>query len=351
MVPTKHANVTQRLSGLSPKILGRRAAATAMFAACFAHAEQAPIAIAYEADPGCPTIEEFVRKVAQRAENVAVVPSQSPAAQVHVQLRASENMVLGRMELKRESGAYVRELVGITCDEAASVLAFVLAQTLLPERASDSTTDAGVEPRIVETTRTVIPPTVIDRPPPPPAGAPTRLEWWAAAEAGLRKVPVPSWALTEAAYVELRLGGTAGIVPSFELGVVHSGPAELTTPNWSARVSWLAGRAAICPARIALLPHINVVPCIGTHVGGFWASGTPSAGRGEARSETAPWVDVLAALRIDVHASNSVSLRLGFEAIAVGTRYDLAFDNPNTVAFPMPTVTGAASLGVVLKIW
>ena len=327
------------------------AAAIGSFWASSAHAERAPIAIAYDAGPDCPTVEEFVRKVAQRAENVDVVPSNSPAAQVHVQLHPSGNIVMGRLELRRESGAYVRELVGSSCDEAASALAFVLAQTLLPDRASDATPDSAVEPGIVESTRTVIPPTTIERPPAPAVGAAALLDWWAGAEAGLRRAPVPIWMIKEAVFIELRLGRTAGLVPSLELGVVHSGPASITTtPDWTAQVTWLAGRVAICPARIGLGSRVFVVPCIGTHVGGFWTSGTPLGGRGEGRSATAPWVDGMAALRLDVQASDAVSLRLGFEAIAVISRYDLVFDNPNTVAFQMPTTTGAASVGVVLRI-
>ena len=351
MVPANRAKLARWSSRDSSRMGGSCAAIIASFWGSFAYAARAPIAIAYDAGPDCPTVEEFVRKVAQRAENVDVVPSESPAAQVHVQLHPSGNIVVGRLELRRESGAYVRELVGSSCDEAASALAFVLAQTLLPDRAADATPDAAVEPGIVESTRTVIPPTTIARPPPPDARAPAVLDWWAGAEAGLRRTPVPSWMIKEAVFIELRLGRTAGLVPSLELAVVHSGPASVATADWTAQVTWLAGRVAICPARIGLAPRIFVVPCIGTHVGGFWTNGTPHGGRGEGRSETEPWVDGLAALRLDVHASDSLSLRLGFEAIAVVSRYDLVFDNPKTVAFPMPTMTGAASLGVVLRVW
>jgi hypothetical protein len=314
------------------------------------HAAAAPIPMAYEADPDCPTAQEFVRRVRQTAEAVEFVPVESPRAEVRVQLHAAANAASGRLEVQRQSGTYVRELVGSSCHEAASALAFVLAQTLLPDGASDAPEAVG-EPGIVERTRTVVPPTVFERPAPPPAGASAELEWWAGVQAGLRSAPLPSWAMTQGAFVELRLGKTARFVPSIELGVVRSGPASVEAADWNASVSWLAGRVAICPARIGLTPRVAVAPCVGTHVGGFWATGEPQGPRGRGASQTAPWVDGLLALRIDVGPSDWISLRLDVELIAVVSRYELAFDNPNTLILRTPAFTGAASLGVVLKLW
>jgi hypothetical protein len=125
----------------------------------------------------------------------------------------------------------------------------------------------------------------------------------------------------------------------------------LTTNEGTAQVSWLAGRVSICPARIGVGPYLDVVPCIGTHAGVVWASGLPLNGSGEGRSSLSPWIDGLAELRLDLKLADSLFMQLGFEVIAILSRYDLVFDNPKTFVFRMPATTAAGSLGLALRIW
>jgi hypothetical protein len=147
-------------------------------------AQPAPIEIAYEADPGCPAITELLGKIRQRA-GVDVAPSTDPSAPVRIRLHASGATFSGRLEMLRAGGDYVRELIGPSCDETASALAFVVAQALLPEDASAGEEEPVLSSGVVESTRTVIPPTVVDRPRTPPVSENRRIAWWAGINGGV----------------------------------------------------------------------------------------------------------------------------------------------------------------------
>jgi hypothetical protein len=319
-------------------------------AARASQAETAPIAIAYDADPGCPNANELLGKVREHA-GIDVVAAAQPAAPLRIQIHASGETFVGRLEMQRAGRDYVREIVGPTCAETASALAFVVAQALMPEQPSAPAAETVESSGIVERTRTVIPPTVVDRPRAAPPTETRGVAWWVGIDGGVRKAPIPAWSLMESGFVDWRLPGRAGLVPSLQLGVVFSGPASMTSSDWTATVSWLAGRLSICPARMALGKYVEVVPCMGMHGGALWTSGVPAAPRSEGRFSSSPWADGFAGLRADFQPIEPLCIRLGFEVIAIVSRYDLVFDNPKTLVFPMPSTTVAGSLGVAWRAW
>jgi hypothetical protein len=295
-------------------------------------------------------VVDVANMVRQRA-GVEIAAADRAPARVRISIGARGHEFSGRLEMDRPGGAYVRELVGASCEETASALAFVLAQALLPEGPPGEAVETPQALGPVERTRTVIPPTVFDRPPAAPRPEATHIAWWAGVHAGVRKAPIPIWAPMFGGFVDWRVPEPSGFAPSLGVGFVLSVPTSVSTSEWSADVAWVAGRLSMCPTRLKFGLRLAVVPCIGGHAGAVWASGAPLTGRGQGASSASPWFDAFAELRVDVEPTDSVSVRLGVEAIAIISRYDLTFDNPKTLVFQMPNATLAGSLGVALRAW
>ena len=310
-----------------------------------------PVEIQYEADPDCPSVEAFLSEVRLKAAHVEVVPSQEGPAPVRVALHASEGRFVGKLELRREQRVVVRELSDASCKETASALAFVVALALVPEKTLPEPDDPAPESLVVESTRSVTPPVVIDRQPNPTAAPSTVWQGSAGVDVGFRTAPLPSGALAERVFIELRPTLNRGFAPTLGLAIANAGPSTLTTSEGTTRIWWLAGRLSLCPVRIPLGARLDLVPCVGTHLGVLGASGSPFAEQGQGRSAAQPWVDGVAELRADLRPTETLGFRLGVEAIAVATRSAVAFDNPNALVFQVPTVAVGASVGVALRIW
>lgn len=324
-----------------------------MLAARGAQGAATAVGIKYEAGQDCPTVDVFLREVRLKAEQVQVVPSADPAAPVRVALRFDGSRFVGRLELHRDHAVTVREFMGASCEETSSALAFVVALALVPESASPPVSDepAAPGPLVVESTRTVTPPVVIERGAQPTRASAAPGLWWVGIEGGARTAPMPVLSLMERAFVEFRPSNVGAFPAAVGLAVANAGPVSLTTGEGVTRLSWLAGRLSLCLARFPLSGRLDVVPCLGAHTGVVWASGSPSSPRGQGGSADRFWFDALAEVRADLRASDAIALRLGFETIAVLTRSEVVFDNPNTVVFQMPTVAFTASLGIAVRIW
>jgi hypothetical protein len=334
---------------MAQRMLARGSTAGLLVLSQLASASAAPAQILYEAAPDCPPVETFLARVREKANGIEVVPSTRADAEVRITLRPSEEAYSGRMEIRRPSGPSVRELAGPSCEETASALAFVLALALRPnaDATPDETTDVPVTLRTSSTTPAVI----VERPGVIPMPPKATISWWAGVQGGLQSAPLPTWSPTVGAFVELRLAEAGRIAPSFALGVSHAGPAAITTDIESTRVSWTAGRASMCPVRVHLGGRVALVPCVGMHVGAITASGMPLIAGSTGQSSTAPWVDALGELHVDIAPMDALTLRLGVEVMATLTEYDIAYHNPNVVVFHTPAASFGAALGVAFKFW
>jgi hypothetical protein len=311
------------------------------------------VEVVYEADSDCPLVDEFLLRVRANARDIELAPSTHATAPVHISVHAASGAYVGRMDVQRERAASSRELVAPSCDEAASALAFVLALAL------DSKDDAdSAEPSVestgdaakVESTRTTMPATIVDRPRAGTLGENARLAWWAGVQAGWQTAPLPDGAITFGAFAELRLLQARVLTPSIQLALLWSGPKDVPNAPETARLSWGSSRVSLCPARVPVGSYVAFVPCVGIHAGLLWASGTPTRPGATGVSSVSPWMDALGGLHVDVAPSQSFTLRLGFEMRAILTPYDVVYENPNTVVYRTPKTATGLSLGIGFKL-
>jgi hypothetical protein len=311
------------------------------------------VEVVYEADSDCPLVDDFLLLVRRTTSGIELAPATGSAAPVHISLHAASGAYVGRMDVHGDRAASSRELVAPSCDEAASALAFVLALALEPKDDAASTElprDSIGDPSKIESTRTTIPPVVFDHAPAGTARVESPLSWWGGVQAGWRTAPLPDGALTVGAFAELRLVEARVFAPSLQLALLWSGPKDVPDAPETARLSWGASRVSLCPARIPAGSYVAFVPCVGIHAGLLWAKGTPTGQGATGISSVSPWVDALGELHVDVAASKSLSLRLGFEIMAVLTPFDVVYQNPNTVIFQTPKTAAGVWLGMGFKL-
>ena len=297
-----------------------------------ARAGSLPASVLYRADPDCPTVDAFLLSVRDKASGITVTASTDASADVVITLRAVEGAYTGRIEMRREHGMSVRDLVGPSCEEAASALAFVLALALRP----------GAEPE---------PPTVVERRLPTPLPAKSAHSWWGGLSGGFQSAPLPGWSFTGGAFVELRLRGAPLFTPAFALGFMRSGPDDVTTAVQTTRIVWTAGRLSACPVRVHLGGYVGLAPCLGFHAGAIAASGMPVLPGSVGRSATSPWVDVFGELHLEIAPIDALTLRFGVEVIANLTRYDFAYEKQNIVVLQTPAASAAGSLAILFRFW
>src|SRR5690242_12073697 len=90
--------------------------------------------LAYEADASCPSASAFLALVRRKAPAVEVRTTTKQEAEVVVTLQSGGDSFDGTLEMRRSDGThYVRQIRGVSCDEVAPALAFVMALSLVGE--------------------------------------------------------------------------------------------------------------------------------------------------------------------------------------------------------------------------
>lgn len=300
--------------------------------------------LAYVADAGCPDQVTFAARVeAQLVEARETTPGRARAA---VTLRRDAASASGSLELTRDDGThYVRELSAESCDAAAQGLAFVLAYAL----GGGDLETAPTQPFAPENAPPSQPEPATVQPAAAPASVPAeRRSAWRyglSAQLGVRTGLGPIWTLVESGLVDVRRTGSGGWSPALRAGFARSEPILRIDRVGSTELSWLAGRVEGCPLQVRLFGTLQLLPCVGAHLGQITAAGTPS-GEGSGRVAEQLWLDAVGAVRLELWLWRVLSLEVQGEALVPLTPYRFAYDRPDTLVYQVPGVAFAGFVGL-----
>jgi hypothetical protein len=294
------------------------------------------VPLSYEADATCPDASRFLDAALQKSEGVVLERSAGPNAQALVTLHARDASFVGRLELKRRSGTYVREMNAASCMELSSALAFVLGLALVEEYGSQ---DGDKAPKT-----TAAPADVPERLPTPASS----VDWWFGADMGARTGVSPVASMTEGVFLSYSV--TKSLAPLFQAGLVRSEPNRATRADYSTEFSWAALRIDSCPVRLPLGDFIAFRPCVAVQGGPIWTSGFPVRQGGLGDSQSRFSVEAAGALRLELRPVPPVSVHLGLDALVPFRHYTFYFDSPYTEVLRTPAFAVAGSIGLSFRI-
>jgi len=309
-------------------------------------AAEASFRLDYAAEETCPARSAFGELVEERvrAAGVEAALVTPQAAKVRLVADADGSGFVGQLELVRRDGSYYQRAVnGVSCAEVAHALAFVLALTLT---ATESPPEEAQEPPpVAEAPKVVLP-----RVPESPVEEP-RSPWsyGVGVQLGARAGLAPQWALVQGAFVEARRAGAGPFSFNLRAAFLRAASVRHTDPSGTTDFSWWAARLEGCPLRFRPLEGLEWLPCAGMHVGRLLATGEPASSVGASKHSSQTWVDGFAASRLELAVARWLSIQAQAELLVPFTRYQFAFDNPETGVYQVPAVAGAAFAGIELR--
>jgi hypothetical protein len=305
--------------------------------------EPSPLRVSYQADASCPSANAFLDLVRTKVPSVGLSEASDEEADTFVILRSEGASFVGQLRMGRRDGTrYAREIVGASCEEAASAVAFVLA---LAVSGQEETMPPEKHAAAVPTTL----PAETERPAPPPTVSLPDWGWTAGAELGARSGLAPTWSLVEAGFGELCLRRATPTPLTFRLSLLRSEQVAYSDATGVTRFSWVAARGEVSMVRVRLVPF-ELVPSLGLDVGRIRAVGAPFTPLGRGRTQSSVWVDGMAALRLELRVWSMISAQVGGELVVTLTPYEFAFDTPNTPVYTVPNVAVAGLVGFAAQI-
>lgn len=266
------------------------------------------------------------------------------AQPTQVSLHADGSGFVGQLDLERRDGSrYQRVVQGVSCAEVAEALAFVLALTLTATERPPA--EAKEPPPLVEP-----PASVATREPPRPVEK-RRSAWdfGAGVQLGARAGLAPEWVLVQGAFLEARRASPGLFGFSLRAAFLRAPSVHRTVQDGTADFSWWAARLEASPLRLQLFQWLDLVPYAGTHLGRSLASGQPAPAGGVGQSSAQLWADAFGGSRLELAALRWLSIQAQSELLVPFTRYQFAFQNPNTPIYQVPAVAAAAFASVELR--
>ena len=101
--------------------------------------------------------------------------------------------------------------------------------------------------------------------------------------------------------------------------------------------------------RLRWLEWLEWLSCAGMDVGRSLATGQPAPANGVSQRSSQVWLDGFAASRLELRVARWLSLQAQAELVVPFTRYQYAFDNPDTLVYGVPPVAGAAFAGIEVR--
>lgn len=299
--------------------------------------DQAPsvptITYAYEATGQCPTSDGFRARVEGRVQ-ARLVPRRSPGA-VKVIVAARAQGWESTITLPGSTRDTTRTVEGETCADVANAAALIVAMAI--ERGEVvPRPESKPAPRPIPVRRV-----------PEPASHPVDVVWGAGVQGGA--ISAVSSGLS------VRLAGLGEVVlessplrPSLRVGAEYASGGDRAIGTATAKLSLWAGILDVCPAR--WVPHsrsVSIAGCTRLRLGVLRGEGQ---GFEDAQAEDRTWISVGADLRLAWHFASPLYLELDVEGFAPLHRTRFFFE-PSTTIHEVPSVGGAASLGVGLLFW
>jgi hypothetical protein len=178
-----------------------------------------------------------------------------------------------------------------------------------------------------------------------------RAEWryGFAAQLGVRTGLGPTWTVAEVGVLDVRRSGGKAWAPVLRAGIARAEPITRIERVGSTELSWLAARVEGCPLQLRLVATLQLVPCVGAHVGQLSATGQPSVGSsGQGRVAKNLWFDAVAAARLELGLWDVLSLEAQGDMLFPLTQYRFAFDHPDTAVYQVPGLAFAGFVGLAV---
>lgn len=307
--------------------------ASTLLASSAAADELVPLAVTYDAVPGCPAEETFFAAVQARSGRVrAATPEDAASAvELRVTLGTDARRSWGSLQLV-EGGSVVgrRRVEGASCEEVVNALALATALSLDALTQLDEPPSASPPPE-------PSPPPLEPVPPPPPTPSPATPPWTIRlGSAALFTEPVvPSrfWGgLLEGGATWHRTGPAAFLAFGLAVGNGdHSGYA------------WRVGRLSLLPARARLGRRLELGGGLLAEAGGLRAEGERLD---VTRSVTRSWWGAGLEARANLELSPALAIGLRASGLLPGTaRRFVVGENPREIA-STPALVWLLALGV-----
>jgi hypothetical protein len=321
-----------------------------------ARADGVHIAVAYEADPTCPTRETFLGGIRARTDRFDLTDAGSADRAYRVTLR-SGNPATGRVETAAPDGSWVRrELSGPSCTEVADALELVVALDL------DVQAPSAPPPPSIPTQAPVAPPESQPPPGPPvgvvesqmreaPARRPRPTELYASVGMVANAGVTPNVLLGPEAFIEARLGprATDALALALDARLGFSlGFSSVAGPGGdAARFMQTMALLDLCPVRLASGPF-DASLCARAEAGAVQSSGV---GMEVSLQTTRPWLGAGALVLARWQPARPFFVQAEGGAVAALVRDTFVFDDAQTPVYAVPAVgpVGAASVGA--RFW
>jgi hypothetical protein len=337
-----------------------------------------PVRLEFTGPVGCPTPDEFARRVEERAPHMRRAADGERARAFRAVVRAGPSGAVGRLVLVEPDGrTSERSLEAGDCRQAMEALALITA--LAVERPADAEPAPPESSRPAPETAPPAPaaptPATASAPAPaheasaaPPARAPAPESRTApreappAAASGQTAAPRARAVWTFDGAVEGF--GAAGLTPgptaggAILVGVAETRPGSVWSPSLRlgaaiilersfreaggvATFGWVAGVGELCPLAVAVSGGVRITPCVAGEYGAMHARGTDTIAPATVRR---PWAAAGAAVRLSVRVAGPLRAEAAVEALAVIDR-DRFFLGGAEV-FVVPPVYGRLVAGV-----
>jgi hypothetical protein len=357
-------------------VLALLLAVSSAFASRSASAESgsprtAPIRIAYEGGPGCPSREAFLQELHKRTVDAVFVAASADSARFTAEAKEMTDGARGWLRVQAPgTGATTREVSGSSCAEVVSALALVTVLSIRPKTSDSPRVDSGPP------AASVVPAPPVSNPAGPARPAPR-------SSAPLQQAPTPFPVGPDA---PARSGSSAGgpaaqwiagaaVMLTTGLGVesVFSGALFLGLNDlapWLASLRLAAGGTAVgersaswgvirtqlvyagiegCPVRLPRSNSLMVLACVGVDVGRLRIDGEVTEPGGTSRSDRKVWVDVPLSIRAEYLPAEPFTLELRAALLVPLTRYDLELIDPPTLEYSMPHVATMVGVGAGVR--
>ncbi len=314
-----------------------------------------PVQFDYEARPGCPDADSFVRDVLARAPRARVAATQDRARFLVVRIHPSGRGLEGVLFVRDVDGTTrERSVHSESCAELVTALAVIAAVVIDPVTARVSGLDGGVESRVDAAPALPAPPAPepmdASAPPGAPPVAPPKIAagvssdppgwtWSAGGGAGVVGGASPSVLVSFAVFVEAGRVATGIFKPSARLRFQRTSAGGPDRLGAGARFVLTSGGVDLCPIALLARP-IRLQPCARAELGGLSAEGRDVE---PVRTTVRPWAGVGPLVRGRLGLTGPLFAELEMAVLALIVR-DRFLVEPNTLVYVPPVVAGSAAV-------
>ena len=332
--------------------LGLIAAPLVVGALCFARLVAAaeatePIRIEYQAEPGCPSADEFSGQVFRRTASARLARTAELARTFVVSIERRGNGLVGSLVVRQADGTTEsREVAGPECGEVAKVLALATALAIDPEASLAPNPEPSAPP-----------------PEPPPKSEPEPSEATPAPSETREDASAKAWIVSLGAAIEGAItpvpayGGSVGVgwraphgrgaLSAAGVDVTYLRAPTHAVDTAAASFQFLYARPALCAVALKWHLESGVAPCLSAELGAVTGAGSSIA---HASTRSRFWATVDPTLELHQALGAGFFLEAALGAVLPITRYEYVFRNPTTHVYTVPVVAviGAVRLGVRL---